>query len=215
MRWWTPTTSTSNSSDSEEQDSEASEEQAKDSALSVHHTLHTSAVAPAPSHSPSQPPLRVCCCALCACVATVVQCDGGKHGGGCLGGRGGHGKRGGGGALNIIVGVPTPVPTAVPVPVYAPMHTVERVHYEPQTYQTKQQVQVPVTTKQQFQGQGTAHNRTHATHPVCITSTHRIPLRRAPSLCASDIWQGRCVWCVLEKRREMGGAACGWMSARV
>ena len=93
-------------------------------------------------------------------VATVVQCDGGKHGGGCLGGRGGHGKRGGG-ALNIIVGVPTPVPTPVPVPTYAPMQTVGRVHYEPQAYQTKQQVQVPVTTKQQFQGQGTTDHLPH------------------------------------------------------
>ena len=82
----------------------------------------------------------------------MVQCDGGKHGGGCLGG-GRHGKHGGG-ALNIIVGVPTPVPTPVPVPTYTPMATVGRVHYEPQVYQGKQQVQVPVTTKQQFQGQG-------------------------------------------------------------
>ena len=79
--------------------------------------------------------------------ATIIQ-GGGKHGG--LGGTG-HGKHGRD-AFNIIVGVPTPVPTPVPVPVYQPMQTIAHVQHIPREVKGQTTVQVPVTTKQQFQG---------------------------------------------------------------
>ena len=87
----------------------------------------------------------ILCCTGIASPATIIQ-GGGKHGG--LGGGGKHG----GGAFNIIVGVPTPVPTPVPVPVYQPVETVAHVQHIPRTVKGQQAIQVPVTTKQQFQG---------------------------------------------------------------
>lgn len=103
---------------------------------------------------------------LCMAAATIIQ-GGGKHGG--LGG--GHGKHGGG-AFNIIVGVPTPVPTPVPVPVYQPTETIAHVQHFQRAVKGQQAIQVPVTTKQQFQG--TSQRATHhATQHTRLQPRHK------------------------------------------